>query len=41
MSKHFVKNISKSLLSKYSQKLLDHAKHSATDEFKTSSKTVI
>ena len=34
-------NISKSLNSKYSQKLLDHAKQSATDAFKTSSKRVI
>ena len=30
------KNISKSLNSKYSQKLLDHAKQLATDAFKTS-----
>ena len=35
------KNISKSLNSKYSQKLLDHAKQSATDAFKTSSKGAI
>ena len=35
------KNISKSLNSKYNQKLLDHAKQSATDTFKTSSKRVI
>ena len=42
------KNISKNLSSKYSpgmlavhQKLLDHAKQSATDAFKTTSKRVI
>ena len=35
------KNINKSLNSKYSQNLLDHAKQSATDAFKTSSKRVI
>ena len=32
------KNISKSLCSKYSQKLLDHSKQSATDALKTASK---
>ena len=31
----------KNLSSKYSRKLLDHAKQSATDALKTSSKTVI
>ena len=34
------KNISKSLSGKYSQKLLDQAKHSTTDVLKTSSKRV-
>ena len=34
-------NISKSLSGKYSQKLLDHAKQSATDVFKTASKRPI
>ena len=34
-------NISKNLRGKYSQKLLDHAKKSATDALKTSSKRVI
>ena len=32
------KNISKNLSSKYGQKLLDHAKQSATDALKTASK---
>ena len=36
-----VKNISKNLNSKYSQKLLDHPKQSATDVLKTASKRVI
>ena len=35
------RNISKNLSSKDSQKLLDHAKQSATDALKTSSKRVI
>ena len=35
------KNISKNLSSKYSQKLLDHAKQSATDLLKTASKRAI
>ena len=35
MGKNHGKNISKNLSSKYSQKLLDHAKQSATDAFKT------
>ena len=41
MSKNVGKNISKSLSGKYSQKLIDHVKQSATDAFKTSSKGVI
>ena len=41
MGKNIVKNISKSLNSKYSQKLLDHAKQSATDAFKDDSKREI
>ena len=41
MGKNIGKIISKSLNSKYSQKLLDHSKQSATDSFKTSSKRVI
>ena len=41
MSKNITKNISKYLSSTYSQKLLDHAKKSATDGLKTSSKRVI
>ena len=32
-----VKNIGKNLSSKYSQEILDHAKQSATDAFKTAS----
>ena len=35
------RNIRKELSIKYSQKLLDHAKQSATDALKTSSKRVI
>ena len=38
MSKNIRKYISKILSCKYSQKLLDHAKQSATDAFKTASK---
>ena len=38
MGKNIGKNISKNLSGKYSQKLLDHTKHSATDAFKTVSK---
>ena len=38
MNKSIGKNISKNLSSKYNQKLLDNAKKSATDSFKTSSK---
>ena len=48
MGKNISKNVSKSLSGKYSpgmlaacQKLLDHAKQSATDALKTSSKRVI
>ena len=41
ISKNIYKNISKSLSGKYSQKLLDHAKQSATDALKTTSKRVI
>ena len=37
MGKDIGKNITISLNSKYSQKLLDHAKQSATDALKTSS----
>ena len=36
MFKNIGKNISKNLSCKYSQKLIDHAKQSATDTFKTS-----
>ena len=35
--KRWIKNIGKNLRGKYSQKLLDHAKESATDTLKTSS----
>ena len=41
MDKNIGKSISKSLSGTYSQKLLDHANQSATDAFKTSSKSVI
>ena len=41
MRKNIGKNINKNLTSKYSQKPLDHAKKSATDALKTSSKQVI
>ena len=41
MGKNIGKNISKNLSGKYSQKLLDHAKRSATDAFKTSFKSII
>ena len=37
----FVKNISKILSSKYSQKLIDHAKQSATDMLKTTSEGTV
>ena len=36
-----VKNIGKTSSSKYSQKIIDHAKQSATDAFKTTSKREI
>ena len=39
-AKNIGRKISKNLSSKYSQKLHDHAKQSATDAFKTSSKRV-
>ena len=35
------KNISKNLISKYTQKLLDHTKQSATDALKTASQRAI
>ena len=38
MSKNICENISKSLIGKCSQKILDHAKQSATDGLKTASK---
>ena len=38
IGKNIGKNISKIFSGKYSQKLLDHAKQSATDVFKTASK---
>ena len=41
MGKNIGKNISKNLSSKYSQKLFDHAKKSAPNALKTSSKSVI
>ena len=41
MSKNINKNISKNLSGKYSQKFLEHAKKSATDALKTSSKRLI
>ena len=41
MGTNLGKNISKRLNSKYSQKRLDHAIHSATDAFKTFSKKII
>ena len=41
MGKNIGKNLSKALSGKYSQKLLDHAKNSATDAFKTTSKRII
>ena len=37
----FVKNIGKNISSKYSQKLVDNVKKSATDAIKTASKRVI
>ena len=41
MAKNIGKNISKNLSGKYSQKLLDHNKQSATDAPKTVPKTAI
>ena len=41
MGTNIGKNISENLSRKYSQKLLDHTKQSATDVFKTASKRVI
>ena len=41
MGKNVGINISKNLSGKYSHKRLDHAKESATDVFKTSSKRAI
>ena len=41
MGKSILKNINKNLSGKYSQKLLDHTKKSATDAVKTSLKRVI
>ena len=38
MGKNIGKNTSKSLIAKYRQNLLDHAKESATYAFKTASK---
>ena len=37
-TKNICKNITSNLSGKYSQKLLDHAKQSATDALKTTSK---
>ena len=41
MSKNIGKSINKNLSSKYSQKLFDHAKQSATDALKTAPKIAI
>ena len=41
MSKNIGKSTSKNLSSKYSQKILDHAKQSATDLLDTASKRAI
>ena len=38
MGENIGKNVSKNLISKYSQKILDHAEQSATDRLKTASK---
>ena len=40
MGKNTGQNICKNLSSKYGEKLLDHAKQSSTDAFKTTSKKV-
>ena len=39
-AKNICKNIGKNLSAKFSQKLLDHANHTATDGLKTASKKV-
>ena len=41
MGKNIGKNINKNLSGKYNQKLIDDAKQSATDAFKTASKRSI
>ena len=41
MDKNIEKYISKNMSGKYSQKLLNHAKQSATNEFKTALKKAI
>ena len=41
MARNIGKSISKNLSGKYSQKLVDHAKQSATDALKPASKRVI
>ena len=41
MGRNIDQNTSKNLSSKYSQKLIDHAKQSATDALKTASKREI
>ena len=41
MGRSIGKNISKNLTSKYNQKLINHAKQSATDALKTASKRAI
>ena len=41
MGRNIGKDISKNLSSKYSQKLFDHAKQTATDALKTASKWAI
>ena len=41
MGENIGKNISKNLSGKYSKKLLDHARQSATDAFKTASKKAV
>ena len=40
-AKNVSKNIGKNLSSKYNQKLIDHAKQSTTDTFKTAAKRAI
>ena len=41
IGKNISKNLSKNLTSKYNQKLINHAKQSATDALKTASKRAI